>query len=133
VPVYTGVVVINPPDRGANPKERSSGSQPSVAPGPPPNSGSSTRTIAEKPRTPKPAEAPAPSAPRGDDQPRDRRVATTPGTRTEAPVHISPPTREEPAPVNQRVPVAPVAKPTHDVKPVATPPAASAPGDQDKK
>jgi hypothetical protein len=133
VPVYTGVVVINPPERENKSKDRTSG-----APGPPPISNPSSRTIAEKPRAPKPIEAKPPSTPRGDDPPRDHHAPSIPVARTE-PVRVSPPSppsppREDPKPANPRAPVAPAAQPAHDPKPVLTPPApAPAPADKDKK
>src|SRR5205809_55212 len=86
VPVYTGVVVINPPDRDAKSKQR----QPS-APGPPPVSNPSSRTIAERPRTAKPVEPKPPSAPRGDDSPREHRLPTPTLPHTEPVRTPSPP------------------------------------------
>ena len=123
VPVYTGVVVINPPDRGVKPADR--------APGPPPTSDTSTRTIAARPRKPKPVETNPPSTPRGQDPPRDHHATTVPVARPEPPVHIAPPPREEPKPPAPRTPVAPSVPPSHEAKPVATP--VSPPSDKDKK
>jgi hypothetical protein len=134
-PVYTGVVVINPPDRGPGTDDRKRKSRTNTdttptAPGPPPNTGSSTRTIADRPRVPKPADPKPPSAPRGDDPPRDHHATQIPVTRTD-PVRIPPlPPREEPKSPAQRIPSAPVTLPSHDAKPVAAPPVA---GDKDKK
>jgi len=117
VPVYTGVVVINPPDRGTvKPADR--------APGPPPTSDSSTRTISER-RKPRRTEPNPPAAPRGEEPPRDHHASTTPGP--EPPVHITRPPREDPRPPVQRTPSAPATQPTREPKPVevntpATPP-----------
>jgi hypothetical protein len=120
VPVYTGVVVINPPERTVKPADR--------APGPPPTSDTSTRTISDR-RKPKSVDQNAPSGSRGDDPPRDHHVTTAGPGHTEPPVHISPPPREDPRPPAPRTPVAPVAQPSHEAKPVesaapSTPPPA---------
>jgi hypothetical protein len=128
VPVYTGVVVINPPDRAAKPSDRTAANQPPVAPGPQPNTGSNTRTIAERPRTPKPIEA-HPPAERGDNPPREHHAPSLPAHAE--PVHIAPPPREEPRPAAPHTPLAPVVQPTHEPKPVATPPAPAS--DKEKK
>jgi hypothetical protein len=126
VPVYTGVVVINPPDRAS---ARQKDQQP-VAPGPPPNTDSPTRTIAERPHRPSQVEPHPPSTPRGDEPPREHHATTQP-IHSE-PVHITPPPHEEPRPQSPHSPLAPVVQPTHDPKPVAPPPSPGS-SDKDKK
>ena len=137
VPVYTGVVVINPPDgRGDGNGRRgktASSSPPPTAPGPPPTSPSSTRTIAKRPPEPRPVEPHPPSTPRGDEGTRDHRAPTAPVPHPEPPhepTHATTPPRENP-----RAPVAPVVRPdpAHEPTRVATPPLAAPPNQREIK
>jgi hypothetical protein len=108
VPVYTGVVVINPPDRGAKPADRAPGPQPADTSG---------RTVSSRR---KPVDANPPTPPRGDDPGRDHRAAS--GPRGEPPVHITPPPRENPQPAAPRTPSAPSVQPSHEPARVEAPP-----------
>ena len=76
VPVYTGVVVINPPEHGNGGRNRKgTGSNPEPPPAPAP---SSPRVVStERPRPSKPVEARPPSAPR-DEPSREHHAPATP-------------------------------------------------------
>ena len=110
VPVYTGVVVINPPEnKDAGPRRRSS----TPAATPPTVPASSPRVMSpEKPRVTKPAEAHPPSSPRNE-PPREQQ-APAPPVRVDRPREITrvpppaPPVTPAPGP---RVPAVPSGAP----------------------
>ena len=105
VPVYTGVVVVNPPENNqGGQRHRSSGNHsaappppPAPAPAPSPASGRVMSPSPERPRAPKPIEAKPPSAPR-DEPPREHHAPATP-------------VRVEPAHPITRIPAAPAPPP----------------------